>query len=249
MILPPVRLAYCVRKVRDCPVYMVKHSQTLFIRSPPTAGPLAQPLSNAYSACASYCCRTEQNMHIIKPLVTNTYRQLCDTAVSPSVSAELENVQALLLLHIVQLFDGDVDFRMEAEGSLDKFRERVLRLQRRAGSEVLNSSASSSYEDWVLAESIRRTIITSVFAEAIYLSVREGGCRTVPFMSLLPLTVSGRLWTATSENEWSQALTLVPVQTIPYGEAIDWWKEAGSQGKLEDLQQVLFAACKGSPSR
>lgn len=248
VILPALRLMYCARKLKDCPMSMVKQSQTLFIRSSPTAGPLTQPLSSAYAACATYCCRTQDNMHIVKPLIMDTYRQLLLTQVSESIEVELANIQAVLLLHIVQLFDGDTDLRKEAEDGLDKIRDRVLHLQRRAGTGIMNSAAAS-YETWVLAESIRRTILTSVFAEAIFLSVRDGGCRTVPFMSLLPITVSGRLWAAKSESEWKKGLDLVPSQTMAYGEAIDWWKESGSQGKLEDLQQILFAACKGSPSR
>lgn len=247
--IPAVRLIYCARKLKDCPIAMVKHSHTLFIRTSPTAGPLIQPLTSAYAACATYSCRTQDNMHIVKPLVMDTYRQLLLKQVSPSIEVELANIQALLLLHIIQLFDGEVDFRVEAESGLDTVRERVLCLQRRAGEDMLNSSEPASYEDWVLVESIRRTILTAVFVEAIFLSVRDGGCRTVPFMSLLPITASGRLWAATSETEWNKALTLVPMQTKPYGEVVERWSEEGHQGRLEGLQQILFAACKGSPSR
>ena len=228
---------------------MVKHAQTLFIKTSPTGGPLARPLSSAYSACAAYYCRTEHNTHVVKPLVMERYRKLRLTASSPSIETELANIQAILLLHILQLFDGDLELRAEAEGGLDTLRDRILHLQWRAGSEVLNSSQPPSYEAWLLAESIRRTILTYVFAEAIYLILKEGSCRTVPFMSLLPITVSGRLWAASSEIEWKKTLKLVPLQTMPYGEAVDWWKEAGSEGKLEGLQQILFAACKGSPLR
>lgn len=226
---------------------MVEHGQTLFVKAAARTDPVPTPLRDAYAACAIYCCRSTRNMQLVRSSVIETYRRLLAAGSAVSIELELARVQAILLLHIALLFDGDVELRREAERGVSQLRVRVLRLQRSSSAaKIFDTHKPASYRQWILMESIRRTILASTFVESIYLGMTEGVCTTVPFLSLLPITVSGDLWAAKSERGWQEALDVVPSQTMPYGEVVDSWAEQAYNGTLEDMQLVLFAACQGN---
>jgi hypothetical protein len=162
-----------------------------------------------------------------------------------TIEEELANVQASLLLHVIQLFDGDIECRRTAESNMDVLRSKVLHLQRRAADEM-SHDISATYTQWVFVESVRRTILTATLAEGIFVNLKEGVCTTVPFLSMLPITVAGSLWNTTSESDWKKLRKTVPLTVLPYGEAVGWWREEAETGTLDELQLLLFIACKGT---
>ena len=243
--LPKDRLIYCVKRLRECPVQMVRDGHTLFVRQSASAEALVPPLQEACTACAVYCCRTPDNAEIVRMLVTRKYHELIHSSSGNSLDVEVAQVQAIVLFHIIHLFDGNEKLRSEGERCLDNVRARILRLQRHAELELLDET---QYSEWVLAENIRRTILAATFVESIYLSLREGVCTTLPFMSLLPIAVPGGLWMSKDEHTWREALESTGGPTVSYGEAVEVWSKPTQTDALEDLQQILFAACKGIPS-
>ena len=206
---------------------------------------LPQPLEEAYIACTVYISRTDDNSQAVRRIVLNTYLSLMSVEKSPAFDEELANIQAAVLLHILLLFDGDIQYRSVAESHIDGLREKVLRLQRREAEEVPEHIQASSYARWVFMENVRRTIVCSTFVECIYTNSRDGSCNTVPFLSMLPITVAGRLWRASSEAGWKRLSDIVPLTVLPYGEALGWWREEAGEGTLDTLQHLLYVACKG----
>jgi hypothetical protein len=243
--LPRERLVFCAARLKQCPGQMVAYGQTLFVKRHARADELAQPLRESFAACAVYCCRNHDNASLARSLISKKYHELLSLPLVESIDLELAQTQAILLLHIIHLFDGNDALRAEGECHLDWLRGRILRLQRRAEMQEIDGI---SYSAWVLIESIRRTILAATFIESIYLSLREGICTTLPFMSLLPITVSGRLWETKSEDEWHELRELVNAKATSYLEAVELWSDPMRRDPLEDLQQVLFAACRGTSS-
>lgn len=180
----------------------------------------------------------------VNSLLIDKYRELLHVPPTDNIRLELAQCQSVLLLHIFQLFDGDEELRRESEKSLNQMRGKILRLQLHAESKV---HEEEDYRDWILAESIRRTILAGTFAEAIYLTLREGICTTLPFMSLLPITVSGELWATASEAEWRNAREKSTTEAASYAEAVELWADPSTAHELEDFQKILFAACRGVP--
>jgi hypothetical protein len=245
--MPTDRLIYCATRLRDCPGDLVRTGQTLFIKVLPHVGPLLKPLSDAYAACAVYCCRSPQNSDLARLVLVEKYRELLDAPVLGDLNFELAQAQAVLMVHIALLFDSDEVLRKEAESGLDKVRARVLRLQRDAEGKVNCYEVPTRYDHWLLAENIRRTIFAATFVEAIYLALREGYCVTLPFMELLPITVSEKLWPANDEFEWRSLQSPSTAGARPYLDAVETWKESTPYSALDGLQQLLYAACKGIP--
>jgi hypothetical protein len=73
----------------------------------------------------------------------------------------------------------------------------------------------------------------------------QGVCQTVAFLSMLPITVAGKLWRTNSEAEWLRLAEVTPLTVLPYGEAVGWWREEAEQGTLDGLLYLLFVTCKG----
>jgi hypothetical protein len=222
---------------------MAEKTTTAFIRSPQ---PLPSTLRDAFCACAMYASQTSHNLPVIRQVLSEVSTSLMVDVMYLSFEEELANVQASLLLQIIQLFDGDEQYRSVGECYIDAFRQKVLHLQRREAEELSPDLKAKAYERWLFMENVRRTILTATLVEGVYTNVKEGVCKTVPFLSMLPITVSGKLWEARSEKEWAALRKVVPLTVLPYGEAVGWWREEATRGTLEELQQILFVACKGT---
>jgi len=243
--LPAKRLAYCVKKLRHSAVEMTNDVQNFFIKPMPHREQLPQSLETAYIACTLYSSTTENNAHIVRGIVMDTYLNLVCDKDDVDLEAELAKIQATLLLHILLLSDGDIQYRSLADRNVDHLRDIILRLQRRDATEMLDHIKASTYARWLFLENIRRTILTSTFVECIYMNLRDGICMTVPFLSMLPITVEAALWAAKSERDWKKATHIDPPNVLPYGEALARWEKDATQGNLDTLQHLLYVACKG----
>jgi hypothetical protein len=179
--LPRSLVTYCSRRLSECAFEIVRTGRTLFVRSERSPDELTGALGVASSAIATYHSR-DATLDV-RSTVIEKYRHLLSAAPHSDFQSELEHTQALLLLHIVQLFGADQALVAEARQGIDKLRLRILRLQRQAELSPTEKDVDRSYSDWIRAESVRRTILVSTFAESIFLAATEGVCTTVGFVS------------------------------------------------------------------
>jgi hypothetical protein len=61
----------------------------------------------------------------------------------------------------------------------------------------------SAWHSWILAESVRRTILMAYLVEGTYCAWRAGWCTHQLFVYALPFSARGRLWLAETEKEWA----------------------------------------------
>jgi hypothetical protein len=59
------------------------------------------------------------------------------------------------------------------------------------------------WHTWILAETVRRTILMSYLIEGTYSAWKAGWCTHRMFVYALPFSAQGRLWLASSEEEWT----------------------------------------------
>ena len=117
-----------------------------------------------------------------KQLIYSTIQQYADELIGFAQMADsdidlLASMQALILLQIVRLFDGDIRQRANAENIQPFFVNTIRRLQQRTKglgepeesiSSLLNSKGPDAWETWSLAESMRRTVITGYSLHGLY---------------------------------------------------------------------------------
>lgn len=239
-------LRFCEHRLRSCSSTLVKTGATPFIKLSTSAHLDSSPIQEAFSAAASYVSRNPQNEELVSRLLIAKTRDLL-RAPHWSFDEHLANAQALLLLRIILLFDGDVQMSVVAEATSELVQDRIMSLLQRKEDEAPVSLATSAWTKWTFYESVRRTYLMYVFVEAIFAHIKQGYCELVPLLSTLPLAVEGSLWTAKTEQEWLQLTKHRSPAVITYSEAVPIWSEmrTGEHRNLETMQEMLLTACRG----
>ena len=225
--LPPKRLEHCVRMIPKLLVRdWVKSGQSVFIRPLAPSERLDPLLQDAFSACAVYMGRNETNLPVVNGIVRDICSKVLTIDTAASFGMELARLQALVMLHTLFLFEpSDTDVRTAAEHCMEVVRAEVLRIQRKVLEVPEDLVGTSKYSQWLLVEEVQRTILAATLAESIYMMKTQGACETVAFLSMLPITVAGKLWRARSEVEWLKLAEVTPLTVLPYGEAVGWWSQ------------------------
>lgn len=97
---------------------------------------------------------------------------------------------------------------------------------------------------WLLAESVRRTIIVCFMLRSAYsLNTRNYSVRT-PFIDSLPFDLRTNLWDENSEIAWEDALSDSNDSMVSLHE----WSDRLAAGRVHDVScfsGLILAACKG----
>jgi hypothetical protein len=133
---------------------------------------------------------------------------LCPNAcvLSHPITETLAATQALILWLIEHAFSEEVVWPLGRikDGFINLMKWRHLLFQ--IGSRGVSDAAPlSPWQSWILAESVRRTILMCYLIEGIYHAWRLGWCTHRMFVYSLPFDTRGAMWHAQSEEEWEDA--------------------------------------------
>ena len=147
-------MAYLVTNVKTYPAMFVFQGRTPFIPSRLYHGGLSKMMQDAFAICAVYLTLTETNrlavFHIMEAKVAELIHE--SNEASWSITANLTGIQALILVHIIQLFDGDIRQRALAEQNEAVLVRWTDQLHIRTKDELV-SSTSPVWPSWIFAES------------------------------------------------------------------------------------------------
>ncbi|CAI7658872.1 unnamed protein product [Penicillium pancosmium] len=164
---------------------------------------------------------------------------------------QLASTQALCLYQVIQLFDGDIALRSQAEVAgpvLDRWL-RKLKCHVKPVSDTLRNSihtapAHDAWQTWVFDECVRRTLIVGFSIEGLYSFLKNGWDASHHDFAELGFYAQRALWSAPSEYFWLAALKdhlLLPV----------WfrtWESDMSQAQpadMEELGVIMMGFIKG----
>jgi hypothetical protein len=245
VFLSKEKLDSCVKCFKKYLSNIVHHGRTPFITPHLHSDTLPPCLEDVYCVCAAYLSKTAANESIIFRILSSKCNELVSKRQYWSFEDELASVQALIIYQIIRLFDGEIRQRGVAEAQFQVLDAWVESLRQRGEFEFPQSTQSSLYLKWLFTESVRRTVLMSIFLKAIYYAIKDGFCDKVPDMAGLPLTARGELWDARSEGEWLQATHGILPETLTYHEFVDLWDGGSTGGNVEDFQKLLLVACIG----
>ena len=155
----------CVREISTYPDMFVRYGHTPFIHNHLYYEETPKPVRDAYSACATYLSKSPTNEKIVNQVLDSAVLDLLELPTFATVADNLAGVQALILLQIIRLFDGDIRQRAMAEQQaviLDLWTEQ---LRNYATSEVYDPW--TPWQLWVFDESLRRTVLMSGAADVL----------------------------------------------------------------------------------
>ncbi|KAJ5368632.1 uncharacterized protein N7496_008392 [Penicillium cataractarum] len=235
-------LKLCLRIIKSFPRTFVLSRRTPFIHQRLYETYLPNAIQDAFAVSAAYCTKTAETEDMaLRVLEAKTASLVEQVHQKTSLEELLASVQALMFFHIIQLFDGDIRQRSIAERNMDTLRAWTTRLQVQAES----LSQTASWQEWIFAESIRRTVIFSGLIDSLYSSLKHGYCANVKELSMMPFTPKSELWTTTTSAAFFAESSQPGSDMVLYGDFSMAWENGRVLGELDDFQKLLLIPCVG----
>ncbi len=251
------RVLFASQRFKTYPGMFYRRGQTPFIHRHMYDEHTPTVIYDALSSCALYCGKNKDNESLVFGDISRKVRQLIGGMQRSFLSPvdHLASVQALLLYQIIRLLDGDVRQRADAESDeavLISWNEQLQgRIQRPSLSSELESSSdsqgamtTSSWQDWILSESVRRTVLTSYMLQSVYSFLKLGYDKVSGKVNKLSFTAQSALWNAPSEYHWREALKNRNHLEVTIGQCDDVMDTAQPMD-YEELGVMILASYKG----
>ncbi|KAJ5119059.1 hypothetical protein N7448_010767 [Penicillium atrosanguineum] len=239
-------LSQALRSITAFPRMFACFRKTPFIHHRLYDAYLPDAIQDAFTVSSAYCNKTIETEDMVLRILENKSTKLVNQDHQSSTLEELlATMQALLLFHIIQLFDGDIRQRSLAEQNMDTLRVLTMQLQARAAD--LNSTPT--WQEWIFTESIRRTIILSLFIDGLYSALKMGTCSNIRALSVLPFTSGVALWDLTTSASWLSESRDLRSNIVLYGDFSRAFENGRVSGKLDTFQKLLLTPCMGERYR
>ncbi|KAH8659371.1 hypothetical protein BGZ60DRAFT_566919 [Tricladium varicosporioides] len=217
--LSTLHMKYLSTYLRTSISSLALQNRTFFIHASFLTDSVPQPLLFALSVSALSTLNSPATFTVLdehlSALVTSSHASFYRPV------AILHSVQALIIFQIVRLFSLDEKQIAHAENDFHLLNRWTVALQT---SYFSLPSSPTSYADWILGESIRRTIHISVLLRSLYCFTKDGYTELVPLIASLPVSSKGVLWEDGQQEKWKGS----PEEEIStYWEYILRWSRGG----------------------
>jgi hypothetical protein len=195
------------------------------------------------SLSALYLMKTEKNVPILCNSIDNKISALLASSNVWTLSEHLAAVQALIIYQIIRLFDPALRLQETAAKQNRLLELWTATLWKRAFNEP--NPFDACYRAWIFYESLRRTVLMSVFLRGTWSAITKNGlCDQVPILARLPLSRDGRLWDC-DFDEWNERRPCESQCLQEYGDLSSSWTPGGRVEELSEFERLLLAACRG----
>jgi hypothetical protein len=240
-----------VRAITSWPQRLVGRLEAPFLHPTIYEKPsLPSPLQETFYACVSYVSRQEATRISVLRMVEATVNRLIEqNPLLMPIELHLACMQAFLILHTIQLWDGDLRQRAQAEAHALTLEGWAFQLHIRVTEAMSNADPEMlSWDDWILYESARRVALVTMLSQGVYETMKYGVCTYVPIMATLSFTTSDRPWLARSGDSWRQEVWGPTARVATYWDYGKRWREyiSDSGGRAPDpFAKLLLTPCLG----
>ncbi|KAJ5644084.1 uncharacterized protein N7484_006591 [Penicillium longicatenatum] len=237
-------IRFLVNGLRALPNTFAETCKTTFVHPDLYASGLPASIRDMQVICKSHLqAEQQQRTSVLLPLLHQRSGEL-HRRFNQSLTFEelLGCSQALLLAQCILALNGGGDPNQYSERISVMLDGIAMRLWEQAPVQL--PSTFSRRRAWLMAESVRRTIIVSLMLKTAYsLNTRNCGART-PFVDALPFDVRTQLWEDDSDYTWATEAPESPDSMISlhgYSDAL----ESGQFRNISSFGALVLAACKG----
>lgn len=225
-------------QIRRCPQVFAERAETIFIhKSLFSEKQLPQPLRTAIGICTGTLSNKVNHKLLFQVLDSETVA-LLTSSLTLSLQEELYKLQALTLYQIIRLFYGQMTQRIVAERQEYLVRSYALKLLQLSDTQLRN--APRTWETWILAESIRRTVYIAFKLYTSYAMSRYGMCSEIQAMNMLPISTNSGFWHS-SDGYGLQH----PVQdgVMTYADFAEFYGKT-PRSVVEPFEKLIIVGCK-----
>lgn len=249
------RIIYSVKRIKAYPGLFVSEGSTPFIHKKLYSEYMPLAIQDVLGICALYGQKTERNQDLVFQAISLKAAQLIAGYTPQGLSAieQLASTQALILYQIIRLFDGDIRQRADAERADTILNEWTQQLKPRM--ERINSASedergvavlteATSWQSWVFAESLRRTVLISFSVQGLYCFLKNRWDDSHHEINRLSFYAQKALWDAPSEYYWRSAAKECNALPVCFSS----WDADMMHAKpsdMEDLSITMMALIKG----
>lgn len=230
-----------LRGLKSYPKMFARSLKTPFIHHRLYNACLPGAIQDVFMVSTLYYSKTPETEDTVQQIVGAKAMSLVRKSHPMALDELLAAVQALILFHIIQLFDGDIRQRAIAEQNMDTMRTWTMQLQVRAG----ELGPTPTWGEWIFVESVRRTVIVSVLLEGLYSMLKMGNCMVVRQLSVLPFTSGGSFWNINTDASWTAESHHLNSDTVLYGDYSRAFETGRVSGKLDKFDKLLLTPCIG----
>ncbi|KAH9986840.1 hypothetical protein F4779DRAFT_611731 [Xylariaceae sp. FL0662B] len=236
------------RSVASWPERFARNLEAPFLHPSLRDAPsLPHPLEEAFGACASYfVAKTASTRSMAMNMIGGKVNQLLgqDVSVLP-IESLLASLQAFLILHTIQLWDGDAGQRTQAEMHSYIIESWALELHMRVET-AEKQEAPLTWDRWITLESARRTAIVTLLAQGIYEMKRFGVCSYVPRMAEMSFTTGDGPWDAKTQSDWEEAVGYTGAIVANYIDYANAWKRSAVRDSPSAFGKLMLLPCLGA---
>lgn len=164
---------------------------------------------------------------------------------------ELARLQAIILYQMMRIFGGGLEQHIIVEQQRGLLTTWALQLLRRSQAELGGDGDRLSddvgqvgcWNSWIVAESIRRTVLVVYMFYGMYSLATHGFCAEIPTLSKLPVSTAPASWHSEAaymaRNRSGEAR-----KTLTYEEFTQAWAVSRPE-RLDLFDKFLVVPCKG----
>ncbi|CAG8936457.1 unnamed protein product [Penicillium salamii] len=241
----PNVIRFLVAGLRDLPAEFAETQKTLFIHPHMYRNGLPTSVREVHNICRlnmqiSQTGRASVTLlSMLRQQSTQIRRRLNHAATFEEL---LGCSQALVLIQCILILNEDATPSPYSEAVSAMLAGVAGKLFQQAPIQL--PQALSPRHAWLLAESVRRTIIVCFMLRSAYsLNTRNYSVRT-PFVDSLPFDLRTNLWDNDSDVSWQNALSNSNGSMVSLHE----WSDGLAAGRVRDVSgfsALILAACKG----
>ncbi|SPO04314.1 uncharacterized protein DNG_06997 [Cephalotrichum gorgonifer] len=208
------------------------------------------------SSCALFSAMTPSNKPIIMRIISSRLRDLINSPAPATPHAALARTHALCMYHIMALLDGDIESRASAEVTLPTLKTAASDLASHLGAQEDTiyptelplfplTDTESFWKRWVLEESIRRTILSTLQFVACYQLIRSRSPLDCADTGLAQSwTLSAPLWGAGNAVDFAVAWGTKNRWLVTYHNNAQVW-ECAEADDVCQFGRLLMTCCLG----
>ena len=230
--------AWVFGQIQNCPLAFATQAETVFIHKSLYPDSFPRPLRAAFGICAGSLSLNERNQSVLFQTLDAEITELLTPALTSTLLDDLVRLQAAVLYQIIRLFYGGIEQRIVAERQEFLLRSYGLTVLQRADAELRN--AQRTWENWLLAESIRRTVLIAFKLYTLYSNFRYRICSEMNALVILPVSTKPDSWTS------REAYLQYPEQddTIAYAD-FSSYRATVQRREVEPFEKLLLVGCTG----
>lgn len=164
---------------------------------------------------------------------------------------ELARLQAFIMYQMMRMFGGGLEQRLVVEQQRGLVTTWALQLLRRSRAELGGDGHPARDVDgdmypwhtWIVAESIRRTVMVVYMFYGMYSLATEGFCVELPTIAKLPVSAAPASWHSEAAY-MARGRSGEAEKTLTYEEFTYSWA-VSSQRELDSFEEFLLVPCKG----